>query len=206
MIKILFFRSTTQLKQLSGTLQSNLNTLQSGKPGFHNFTKDLNACSWRAVAIFFIVLTIAMASTLAFVIGEFAGNWIQNVIYLHIFLPAASTLVTPSQTDIAKACAVVDTLKDENLVTQFEDLSRSPPRPGKYLHNLVRSQMWTHQSILGSPGWLLVPCIGLSIITCSHIYLHNLPLRSTAHREFLNFEQKYNKKRIKNLECHIKKE
>jgi len=102
-------RSTTQLKQLSGTLQSNLNTLQSGKPGFHNFTKDLNACSWRAVAIFFIVLTIAMASTLAFVI--------------------ASTLVTPSQTDIAKACAVVDTLKDENLVTQFEDLSRSPPRP-----------------------------------------------------------------------------
>ena len=69
MIKIVFFRSTTQLKQLSGTLQSNLNSLQSGKPGFHTFTKDLNGCSWRAVAIFFIVLTIAMASTLAFVIG-----------------------------------------------------------------------------------------------------------------------------------------
>ena len=32
----------------------------------------------------------------------------------------ASTLVTPSQTDIAKACAVVDTLKDENLVTQIK--------------------------------------------------------------------------------------
>ena len=32
---------------------------------------------------------------------------------------------------------MVDTLKDENLVTQFEDLSRSPPGPGKYLHNLV---------------------------------------------------------------------
>ena len=100
---------------------------------------------------------------------------------------------------------MVDTLKDENLVTQFEDLSRTPPRPGKYLHNLVRSQMWTHQSILQSPGWLLVPCIGLSIITCSHIYLHNLPLRSAAHREFLKFEPKYNKKRIKIFQCHIKK-
>ena len=68
------FRSTTQLKQLSGTLQSNLNTLQSGKPGFPTFTKDLNGCSWRAVAIFFIVLTIAMASTLAFVIGKQKAN------------------------------------------------------------------------------------------------------------------------------------
>ena len=64
------FRSTTQLKQMSGTLRSNLNTLQSGKPNFQPFTKDLNGCSWRAVAIFFIVLTIAMASTLAFVIGK----------------------------------------------------------------------------------------------------------------------------------------
>ena len=69
------------MKQLSGTLQSNLNTLSSVKAGgklpasqgFANFSKDLSgSCSgsWRAVAIFFIVLTIAMASTLAFVIGK----------------------------------------------------------------------------------------------------------------------------------------
>ena len=74
-------RSATQLKQLSGTLQSNLNTLASVKAaragpgagaGFASFSKDLSSCSgsWRAVAIFFIVLTIAIASTLAFVIGK----------------------------------------------------------------------------------------------------------------------------------------
>ena len=41
-----------------------------GKPGMNAFTKELPGCSsWRAIAIFFIVLTIAMASTLAFVIG-----------------------------------------------------------------------------------------------------------------------------------------
>ena len=68
------------MKQLSGTLQSNLNTLSSVKPGkagagFTNFSKDLSCSgSWRAVAIFFIVLTIAMASTLAFVIGEFLST------------------------------------------------------------------------------------------------------------------------------------
>ena len=94
-------RSSTQLKQMSGSRTPNLSTLTSVKVGsggggragsFQNFTKDLGWCSasWRAVAIFFIVLTIAMASTLAFVL--------------------ASTLVTspPSQTEIAAACAVVD--------------------------------------------------------------------------------------------------
>lgn len=66
---------------MSGTLTANLATLRSVKAGeaeggrggsFQNFTKDLGGCSasWRAVAIFFIVLTIAMASTLAFVLGE----------------------------------------------------------------------------------------------------------------------------------------
>ena len=41
--------------------------------GFPYISKDLNTTcngSWRAVAIFFIVLSIAMASTLAFVIGN----------------------------------------------------------------------------------------------------------------------------------------
>ena len=117
----------------------------------------------------------------------------------------ASTLVTPSQTDIAKACAVVDTLKDENLVTQFEDLSISPAGPGKYLHNLVPSQMWTHQSILQSRGSALVFSIGLSITSCSHIYLHNLPLRFDARQNISKMAQKYNNQWIKNLECHIKR-
>ena len=69
---------------MSGTLVGSgpgLTTLRSVKSGgegggrggsFQNFTKDLGGCSasWRAVAIFFIVITIAMASTLAFVLGE----------------------------------------------------------------------------------------------------------------------------------------
>ena len=81
-----FSRSSTQLKAMSGTLVGQrgpgLATLRSVKSGgeggggrggsFQNFTKDLGGCSasWRAVAIFFIVVTIAMASTLAFVLGE----------------------------------------------------------------------------------------------------------------------------------------
>ena len=81
----IFPRSSTQLKAMSGTLAGTgpgLTTLRSVKSGggegggrggsFQNFTKDLGGCSasWRAVAIFFIVVTIAMASTLAFVLGE----------------------------------------------------------------------------------------------------------------------------------------
>ena len=81
----IFPRSSTQLKAMSGTLAGSgsgpgLTTLRSVKSGgegggrgsFQNFTKDLGGCSasWRAVAIFFIVVTIAMASTLAFVLGE----------------------------------------------------------------------------------------------------------------------------------------
>ena len=72
------------MKAMSGTLVGSgptLTTLRSVKSGgegggrggsFQNFTKDLGGCSasWRAVAIFFIVVTIAMASTLAFVLGE----------------------------------------------------------------------------------------------------------------------------------------
>ena len=72
------------MKAMSGTLTGpgpGLTSLRSVKSGgesggrggsFQNFTKDLGGCSasWRAVAIFFIVLTIAMASTLAFVLGE----------------------------------------------------------------------------------------------------------------------------------------
>ena len=116
------FRSTTQLKQLSSTLQSNLNTLNSVKPGgksgpgagFPHFSKDLSSCSgsWRAVAIFFIVLTIAMASTLAFVI--------------------ASSLVSPSQTEIAKACAVVDSggVVPHEQVTQGVSHTTSHQGPG----------------------------------------------------------------------------
>ena len=96
---------------MSGTLAGSgsgpgLTTLRSVKSGgegggrgsFQNFTKDLGGCSasWRAVAIFFIVVTIAMASTLAFVL--------------------ASSLVSPVPTDteIAAACAVVDTNPSEN--------------------------------------------------------------------------------------------
>jgi len=107
-------RSTTQLKPHGhhGTLTSSL--ASQAKPGINSFTKDLPSCSsWRAVAIFFIVLTIAMASTLAFVI--------------------ASTLVTPSETEIAKACAVVDTGSQAamNMVTTEERSYKelSPPVP-----------------------------------------------------------------------------
>ena len=45
-----------------------------------------------------------MASTLAFVIGNKSTHFYE----LYVFSPA-STLVTPSETEIAKACAVVDT-------------------------------------------------------------------------------------------------
>ena len=136
LLKLFFclFRSTTQLKQLSSTLQSNLNTLNSVKPGgksghgagFPHFSKDLSGCSgsWRAVAIFFIVLTIAMASTLAFVI--------------------ASSLVSPSQTEIAKACAVVDSggVVQHEQVTQGVSHTTSHQGPGNHLIYLISNLIY----------------------------------------------------------------
>ena len=63
--------------------------------GFPYISKDLNTTcngSWRAVAIFFIVLSIAMASTLAFVIG--------NKFFLYIsaakFNPSGGGLIVPT--------------------------------------------------------------------------------------------------------------
>ena len=134
-----FPRSSTQLKAMSGTLVGQrgpgLATLRSVKSGgeggggrggsFQNFTKDLGGCSasWRAVAIFFIVVTIAMASTLAFVL--------------------ASSLVSPVPTDteIAAACAVVDTNPSDNNVLAGIKLDKTSLKqgPGTYL---ISSHLW----------------------------------------------------------------
>ena len=55
-------------------------TKLQGKPGMNAFTKELPSCSsWRAIAIFFIVLTIAMASTLAFGIGKHHHNFVEKI-------------------------------------------------------------------------------------------------------------------------------
>ena len=158
------------MKQLSGTLQSNLNTLSSVKAGgklpasqgFANFSKDLSgSCSgsWRAVAIFFIVLTIAMASTLAFVIGE---SIIMPCLAIDLMTSvSASTLVSPSQTEIAKACAVVDSagmvmVKEEETQGQTTTSHREPGdqqtadrvRPGIFLTSCQYFLMGVHTGSL----------------------------------------------------------
>ena len=62
---------------------------------FPYISKDLNTTcngSWRAVAIFFIVLSIAMASTLAFVIGNKFFLFISAV----KFNPNVGGLIVPT--------------------------------------------------------------------------------------------------------------
>lgn len=63
-------RGGGQLKQFTGTLQSQAahGNSTAAVPAF-NMKKDLNfnPCSWKWLAIFFIVLTLAMAATLLFV-------------------------------------------------------------------------------------------------------------------------------------------
>jgi hypothetical protein len=57
-------RSTSQLKKGGGG--------GGGGGGLGSLGKELSSsgCSWRGLAILFIVLTIAMAATLAFLIGR----------------------------------------------------------------------------------------------------------------------------------------
>ena len=121
---------------MSGTLAGSgpgLTTLRSVKSGgeggggrggsFQNFTKDLGGCSasWRAVAIFFIVVTIAMASTLAFVL---ASSLVSSV---------------PTDTDIAAACAVVDTNPSDNSVLAGSKLDKTSLKQGPGTYTLYRS-------------------------------------------------------------------
>jgi hypothetical protein len=91
-------RSTSQLKPKAGGGGG-------GLVGSSSLAKS-TSCSWRALAIFFIVLTIAMAATLAFVI--------------------ASSLVSPGETEAAKACAVVDTLPDSPAEVNNRPRTKSP--------------------------------------------------------------------------------
>jgi hypothetical protein len=60
---LFFCRSTSQLKKGGGG---------GGGGGLGSLGKELSSsnCSWRGLAILFIVLTIAMAATLAFLIGK----------------------------------------------------------------------------------------------------------------------------------------